>query len=120
MIARADVQRWLDAYVEAWRSYDAEAIGALFSADATYRYHPHDEPLEGRAAIVESWRGEQDEPGSWEASYAPFVLTEDIVIAKGETRYAAGDRFSNLFELRFAADGTCRDFTEWYVLQQED
>ena len=23
-----DVQRWLDAYVEAWRTYDPEAIGA--------------------------------------------------------------------------------------------
>jgi ketosteroid isomerase-like protein len=117
LTARAEVQRWLDAYVDAWRSYDAEAIGALFSADATYRYHPHDEPLRGRAAIVESWRGERDEPGSWEAAYAPFLLTDEVVIAKGETHYRDGDRFSNLFELRFAPDGRCSDFTEWYVPQ---
>ena len=25
------VQAWLDAYVEAWRSYDSDAIAALFS-----------------------------------------------------------------------------------------
>jgi len=31
---------WLDDYVAAWRSYDPEAIGALFSEDAEYRYHP--------------------------------------------------------------------------------
>ena len=30
-----DVQRWLDRYVEAWRSYDPTAIGALFGEDAT-------------------------------------------------------------------------------------
>jgi ketosteroid isomerase-like protein len=117
LTARAKVQRWLDAYVDAWRSYDGEAIGALFTADATYRYHPHDQPLRGRAAIVESWRGERDEPGSWEAAYAPFVLTEEVVIAKGETRYRDGDSFSNLFELRFAPDGRCSDFIEWYVPQ---
>jgi hypothetical protein len=31
-----DVQRWLDAYVDAWRTYDPAAIGALFAEDATY------------------------------------------------------------------------------------
>lgn len=36
-------QRWLDGYVDAWRSYRHEAIEALFSADAEYRYHPWDE-----------------------------------------------------------------------------
>ena len=47
------------------------------------------------------------------------MLTDEVVIAKGETSYAGGDRFSNLFELRFAADGTCSDFTEWYILQRD-
>jgi hypothetical protein len=29
-LTQDDVQRWLDAYIDAWRSYDREAIGALF------------------------------------------------------------------------------------------
>ena len=63
-----EVQQWLDRYVDAWRSYDADAIGELFSDDASYAYHPYDaEPLRGRAAVVESWLSEPDEPGSWEA-----------------------------------------------------
>src|SRR3712207_9125960 len=37
------LQRWLDAYVDAWRTYDPAAIGALFAEDATYAYHPYDE-----------------------------------------------------------------------------
>ena len=49
------VQAWLDAYVAAWRSNDAAAIGELFAEDAEYRYHPYDEPLRGRQAIVDSW-----------------------------------------------------------------
>ena len=63
-----DAARWLDAYVEAWRSYDPAAIGALFADDAEYRYHPWDEPLHGRDAIVASWTGDKDAPGSWEAA----------------------------------------------------
>ncbi len=53
-MTRERVQAWLDAYIEAWRSYDVQAIGALFSQAAEYRYHPYDEPLVGRDAIVES------------------------------------------------------------------
>ncbi len=81
------VQEWLDAYVEAWRSYDAEAIGALFSDAAEYRYHPYDEPLRGCRAIVDSWLGDRDEPGSWEASYAPLRIAGDSPIAT-ESRMA--------------------------------
>ena len=43
-MTRADVQRWLDRYVAAWKSYDAAEIADLFSAEAEYRYHPWDEP----------------------------------------------------------------------------
>jgi hypothetical protein len=114
------VQGWLDAYVAAWRSYDADAIRALFTADARYAYHPYDEPLAGAAAIADSWLGERDEPGSWEAAYAPALIAGDTVIAKGETRYASGDVFSNLWELEFAADGRCSSFVEWYIRHPKD
>ena len=40
----ADVQVWLDRYVAAWSSYDAAAIGELFSEDAEYRYQPWARP----------------------------------------------------------------------------
>ena len=32
---RHDVDRWLDAYVTAWKRYERDEIGALFSDDAT-------------------------------------------------------------------------------------
>jgi ketosteroid isomerase-like protein len=114
-MTRARVQAWLDAYVEAWRSYDTDAIAALFSDAAEYRYHPYDEPLRGRAAIVGDWRGDRDEPGSWEARYAPLLVDGDRAVATGETRYADGRTFSNLFVLAFDGDGRCHAFTEWYI-----
>jgi SnoaL-like domain len=109
------VQAWCDAYIEAWRSYDAGAIGELFAADASYAYHPYDEPLRGREAIVESWLDDRDEPGSWEASYAPTMLEGDRAIVTGETGYSNGRRFSNLWVLAFDDDGRCRDFVEWFI-----
>ena len=110
-----DAARWLDAYVEAWRSYDPAAIGALFADDAEYRYHPWNDPLRGRDAIVASWIGDRDEPGSWDATYEPTLIAGDRVIVTGETRYTVGRTFSNLWELTFDADGRCRDFVEWYM-----
>jgi ketosteroid isomerase-like protein len=115
MTDREQVQRWVDAYVDAWRSNDAAAIGELFSADAEYRYHPYDDPLRGRDEIVASWLEEPDEPGSWEASYAPLLVERDRAVATGETRYEDGEGFSNAFVLAFDADGRCREFTEWYM-----
>jgi SnoaL-like protein len=112
------VQAWLDAYVAAWRGYDPDAIGALFSEGASYAYHPYDdEPVRGREAIVESWLGDRDEPGSWEASYAPLLIEDDRAIATGETRYANGRSFSNLFVLRLDGDGRCSEFVEWFLEQ---
>jgi ketosteroid isomerase-like protein len=109
------LQTWLDAYLEAWRTYDREAIAALFAADASYAYHPYDEPLRGPGAIADSWLSEQDAPGSWEASYRPLMFDGDRAIATGETRYADGNVFSNLFVLRFDGEGRCTEFVEYYV-----
>jgi ketosteroid isomerase-like protein len=61
---RTSAQAWLDRYVAAWRSNDAVAIGALFADDVAYRYHPYDEPLVGRQAVVASWLGAGRPAGS--------------------------------------------------------
>jgi SnoaL-like domain len=114
-VTREQVQAWLLAYVDAWRTYEASAIGELFSADASYAYHPYDEPERGREAIVASWLAEPDEARSWEASYAPLLVDGDRAVAAGETLYTDGRRFSNLFVLRFDAEGRCAEFVEWFL-----
>src|SRR4051812_45643531 len=88
-------QGWLDRYVAAWLSYEPTAIGALFSEDVTYRYHPNDEPTVGRDAAVASWLGEgsssgessRDEPGTYEAAYSPVAVDGDVVVATGVSSY---------------------------------
>jgi len=123
----ADVQRWLDRYIEAWRTYDPDQIGDLFSADAEYRYHPADDPIAGRDAIVRSWTepdgdaSSRDEPGSWEAHYEPYAVDGDRAVAVGWSRYREGSNpstsgrtFDNCFLLEFDADARCCRFAEFF------
>jgi hypothetical protein len=126
---RAQVDRWLEAYVAAWRTYDRAAIEALFSEDVEYRYHPYDEPLRGRQAVVASWLGQsndpgmsaRDEPGTYDAEYRTIAVDGDLAVAVGSTSYRDEPGspvtrvFDNCFVMRFAEDDRCREFTEWYV-----
>ena len=84
---REDVNRWLAAYIDAWKSYDRDRIGALFSEDAEYRYYPGREPLRGREAIVASWLAIRDVEG-------------DVV------RYASLRKLEAAFAAQNAADKT--------------
>ena len=118
---RADVDRWLDAYVEAWKTYDRAAIEPLFSEDIVYRYHPYDEPLEGRDDLVASWLDDRDAEGTYEASYRAVAVEGDVAVATGSSTYTESPGgpvrtvYDNCFVMRFDADGRCREFTEWFI-----
>ena len=113
----AGFQDWLDRYVAAWRSNDAEQIGALFSADVVYSYRPYTEPVRGRDAIVADWLREPDPPGSWEAEYRAVAFEGDTGVSVGESRYPGrgGAAYSNVFVVRFDSEGRAREFSEWWV-----
>ncbi len=128
-IDRATVDRWLGDYVAAWKSYDREAIAALFAADVAYRYHPGDEPIRGRDDVVASWLGTGDVPtapsrdaaGTYDAAYRAVAVDGEVAVAVGSSSYSAEPggpvvrTFDNCFLLRFDNDGRCRELTEWYV-----
>jgi ketosteroid isomerase-like protein len=119
------VQRWLDAYNNAWISYDADEIAALFSEDAEYRYHPWDEGddvVRGRAAIIANWLENRDTAGTYRGEYRPLLVKDDDAVTVGTSSYytdssqTALDRsYYNLWVLRFDDVGKCRSFTEWYM-----
>jgi ketosteroid isomerase-like protein len=124
-----DVQDWLDRYVATWRSYDAAAIGDLFSDDAEYRYHPWDEPLRGRAEIVRAWvapagnESQRDAPDTWDAQYQPYAVDAGRAVAVGWSRYLAqGDTpeklYHNCYLIEFDDAGRCQNFTEYFVEQK--
>ena len=127
-------QAWLDRYVAAWRSYDRDEVADLFSADVAYRYHPFDEPVTGRDAVVASWLGEddaadagsgtastRDAPDTYDAHYAPVAVDGSTVVATGRSTYRdtpdgpVVQVYENCFVIRFDADGRCREFTEYFI-----
>ena len=119
---RAAVAQWLKAYMHAWETYAPEAIGDLFTEDATYSFHPYDEPVVGRQAIVESWLKDPDTPGTFEATYRPIAVDGDVAVVNGRSRYFSDasrreltKEWDNLFVIEFDKDGRCRSFREWYV-----
>ena len=123
-----EVQAWLDRYIEAWQSYYRDQIAALFSDHAEYRYHPYDEPLRGRDAIVEDWLNpggdpaQRDKPGTVEAAYHPFAVDGDIAVATGTSTYytdasraGVDKRYHNAYLIEFDTSGKCRSFTEFFM-----
>jgi hypothetical protein len=118
-LSRDDLGAWLTRYVEAWRSGDPAAIGALFSEDCIYSYRAGDAVVVGREAIVRAWLDEAEE-GSWEAHYEPLAIEGEVHVAIGTTTYfdeggLPRDEYSNIFVCRFDDDGACREFTEWWM-----
>jgi len=117
------VQRWIDAYVDAWRTYDPAAIGALFAEESTYAYHPYDsgdEVVRGREATVADWLEEHDEPDTWEANYRPLVVEGQWAVVQRSTSYTKGDFFWNLWTLRFDEENRCAELVEWFMVRPRD
>src|SRR5689334_4257153 len=111
------VQHWLDAYRHAWLTYDAEEIGALFTDDAEYLWHPWDkgdDVARGRSQIVAAWLGDRDTAGTYRGEYHPLLIKDDQVIAVGLSYYYTDDTqktldrvYHNLWVLRFSDKGQC-------------
>jgi ketosteroid isomerase-like protein len=128
---RASVQAWLDRYVAAWKTYDADQVASLFAPDATYRYHPWDEGdqvVTGRDAIVRAWiapddnESGRDAPNTYDASYEPYAVEGDRAVAVGWSRYwtdtgrtTVRQIYDNVFLMRFDGDGRCVEFTELFM-----
>ena len=123
---RATVQRWLDAYVAAWKSYDEAAIADLWTEDARWIY-PFGVRATGRAAITAEWMRERHlfTDGGYDAVYEPIAIDGGIVVTHGRTLFFDPDggavqaEFDNVWVLRFGPDGRCAEFHEWYAGRPE-
>ena len=119
MIDRTSVATWLQAYVQAWKSYDEKAIGELFSEDAIYRPNPFYEPIQGRDAIIAYWLKQPDQKGTYDAEYEPLLIEGNRAVTNGWSRYFESDgktmtfEWNNIFVLQFDEQGRCSEYREW-------
>jgi hypothetical protein len=127
-ITHESVQAWLDAYAHAWETYDPDQIGALFSDDAEYRWHPADEPEKGREAIVFGWlnpggnASDRDAAGTYLGEYRPYAVDGHRAVAIGTSTYwtdASRSKLARIYYnswlLEFDDEGRCRSFTEYWM-----
>jgi hypothetical protein len=122
-VDRQQFQAWLDRYVDAWKTYDERKIADLWSEAATYYYHPQDEPLRGRGAIVENWLENRDDAGTYDAQYEVVAIDGDMHVAKGWSRYFENgrmrDEYNNIYLCRFDAEGRCTEFVEYWIQNRD-
>jgi hypothetical protein len=122
----AAVVAWLDRYVDVWKSGIHGRVAELFSDDAVYYTDPFREPRHGVAEIEEYWRTSGDAPDAFVAQYTPLEVTADLPVVVGFSRYLDDSRsridkeYGNVFVLRFAEDGRCTEYREWYMLRGDD
>jgi uncharacterized protein (TIGR02246 family) len=108
------LSQWVEGYVRAWNSNDPDDIGRLFTDDASYATAPFNPPWVGRAAIVAGWLAHRDEAGETTFEWEPISLTDEVAVIKGTTRYP-GCTYGNIWVIRLARDGRCREFSEWWM-----
>lgn len=112
-----DFEHWIQGYIQAWTSNDAEEVAALFTEDAQYHGHPFRPPMEGRQTIVDEWLDTDD--GPWTFDYEWLAIEGDTGVLQGLTDYEEDGTFSNIFVIRLDGDGRCREFREWWIKKEE-
>jgi ketosteroid isomerase-like protein len=114
MVSRETVVSWVAAYERAWRTDGTEALGGLFAEDASYRMSPYEDPAIGLAAIGELWEREREGPDEeFEIGHEIVAVEGDAAVVRVAVEYGRGTSYRDLWVLRFAADGRCREFEEW-------
>lgn len=107
---------WIDRYENAWRTAGTEALRDLFTADATYKPAPFDEPLRGLEAIATFWETERDGPDeAFMASYEMVAVDGPTGVARLEIRYGGPLRrtYRDLWIIELDEAGLCTAFEEW-------
>ena len=110
----------MDAYGEAFRRQDADAAAALFTPDGTYEWGPFGEILRGPDEIRSKWIEAADASDAT-FDYEVIALDGDGGVARWMATHAYPDkllRYDGVFVLKLAG-GLCREFREWWNVQEE-
>lgn len=109
---RGAVMEWIAGYERAWRAGDRGAVPDLFTADATYRFSPYDDPKVGHAAIADIW---VDDELIFTMTAEPVAVEGPNAVVRVEVGYGdpVHQAYRDLWLLRFADDGRVSAFEEW-------
>lgn len=112
---RDQLRAWVAAYERAWRTPGTDALAEIFIPDATYQQSPYLEPVVGLSAIARMWEGEREgAEESFRMSSELVAVDGDTGVVRVEVHYDAPvQEYRDLWIVRLALDGRCREFEEW-------
>ena len=110
----AEFERWIERYVQLWRTPGTDQLSELFAADVSYRTSPWATPITGLAAVATFWEAGRDGPDE-DFTFASQVLAVDgdVGVARVAVAYDQGTRWRDLWVVRIDASGRCTHFEEW-------
>ena len=114
-VQRATLESWIERYERAWRSPGTEQLAELFTADASYRTSPFEDPYIGLEAIAEMWEAESEGHDElFEMDVEVVAVEGDTGVARLEVRYlkTGGTTYRDLWVVTLD-EGRCTRFEEW-------
>jgi ketosteroid isomerase-like protein len=115
-----DVDEWARRYARAWEDADADAVGALFSEEATYQSHPFREPHRGREAICRYWRDVTASQANVEVSIGRTLTVGNRALVEWWTQMesdGAPVTLPGALLLDFDSEGLCSALREYWNLE---
>jgi uncharacterized protein (TIGR02246 family) len=119
------LRAWLEGYRLAWEGRDPQAVGRLFTEDATYQETPFTQPMRGREAVEKYWSevvaGAQEQI---HFGYEVLTIAEGSAIAHWWASFVRASSkakvgLDGIFLLSFDAAGRCRELREWWVRKEQ-
>lgn len=114
------VEEWAERYARAWEEADDEAVGELFTEDATYRSDPFREPHRGRDGIRRYWREVTSTQSNVEVSVGRTVVVGHRAVVEWWTQMENDGTPVTLpgaLILDFDEIGLCRALREYWNLE---
>lgn len=114
------VEEWAERYARAWEEADDNAVGALFTEDATYRSDPFKEPYRGRDGIRRYWREVTATQANVEVAVGRTLAIESRALVEWWTQMESDGTPVTLpgaLILDFDERGLCRALREYWNLE---
>ena len=117
---RESFRQWLASYGSAWTSRDPSRAASLYAEDATYQLTPFDEPLRGRAAIYDYWKGVTSTEENIRFDHQILAVTEEFGIARWCASFVRippglNTKLDGIFVISLDRSGRCQSLREsWH------
>jgi len=119
------IDRWLSAYLRAWRSDSPDDVAGLFEPDARYFTEPFRDPHVGHEAIIAWWIGHGDSAIPWTFDYDVLAIEGPLHVVRGVTTYPkGGDGTSeaevddNIWLVTLTSSGRASEFVEYWMQRE--